>query len=150
MSLISPQCFRGLLVLIIASLIGLITTSTSAQEIITEQTITDEHVRKAIDAIVEELYQRKDPKRFWEPARPNRGESIRQEGGYTALTTLALLYAGQSYQHPRLRDAVEYLETMNMRGTYAVSIRAAVWAQLPEPYLEHLDTDVQWLLHGFR
>lgn len=121
----------------------------NAQVVLTEDTITDEHVTKAIGAIVEELYRRKDPKRFWEPVKPVRGESTRQGGGYTALTVLALLYAGESYQNPRLRDAVDHLNGISMHGTYAVSIRAAMWARLPEKYLELLGTDVQWLLDGF-
>ena len=121
----------------------------SAQVVLTEDNLTDEHVTKAIGAIVEELYRRKDPKRFWDPVKPPTGESTRQGGGYTALTVLALLYAGESYQNPRLRDAVDYLEEFTMQGTYAVSIRAAVWARLPEKYRHKLGADVQWLLDGF-
>lgn len=111
--------------------------------------LTDEHVLKAIDAIVEELYARKDPQRFWDPIKPPSGESTTQGGGYTALTVLSLLYAGQSYQDPRLRDAIDYLADYSMGGTYAVSVRTAVWAKLPDRFQDQLGADVRWLLDGF-
>jgi hypothetical protein len=111
--------------------------------------LTDEHVRRAIAAIVEELYRRKDPERFWNPVSLPTGESARQEGGYTALTVLALLTAGESYQDHRLRDAVMYLERLEMRGTYAVAIRTAVWAKLPSRFHPLLEADAKWLLDGF-
>src|SRR5690606_6995481 len=77
------------------------------QAAITPDSLTDEHVQQAVAAIVEELYARKHPERMWEPAQVPAGESKRQGGGYTALVTLAMLHAGQSYQEPRLRDAIE-------------------------------------------
>ena len=120
-----------------------------AQEPLTPEQLTDEHVLKAIDAIVEELYSRKDPERFWDPARPPAGESTTQGGGYTALTVLSLLYAGQSYQDERLRDAIDYLAAYPMGGTYAVSLRAAVWAKLPPRFQKNLEADIGWLLEGF-
>ena len=69
--------------------------------------------------------------------------------GYTALTVLALLTAGQTYQDPRLRDAVDFLADFGMEGTYAVSLRAGVWARLPRKYATNLSKDTQWLLDGF-
>jgi hypothetical protein len=116
---------------------------------ISPEGLTDEHVRLAIDALVDELYERKDPGRFWEPAKPPSGQSQRQGGGYTALTVLAMLYAGQSYQEPRLRDAVEFLQELDMNGTYAVGVRAHVWALLPARFTEHLEADARWLMEGF-
>ncbi|MCZ6810819.1 MAG: DUF4159 domain-containing protein [Planctomycetota bacterium] len=124
-------------------------SSAGAQESITAESLTDEHVQKTIDAIVQELYTRKSPDRFWEPKTPPRGESIKQGGGYTALTVLALLYAGQSYQDSRLRDAVAYLEQLAMQGTYAVAVRANVWAMLPPKFNDLLIADTQWLIDGF-
>ncbi|UCD76708.1 MAG: hypothetical protein JSV91_07230 [Phycisphaerales bacterium] len=128
---------------------ALLTSAAQAQDQLTAEQLADEHVLKAIDAIVEELYARKDPQRFWDPIKPPAGESTTQGGGYTALTVLSLLYAGQSYQDPRLRDAIEYLADYPMGGTYAVSLRAAVWAKLPAKFRKNLEADIAWLLAGF-
>ncbi len=120
-----------------------------AAEPLTPETLNDEHVQKAIGAMVEELYRRKDPTRFWNPGRIPKGESTRQEGGYTAFVLLALTSAGESYQNPRLRDAVEHLRGVGMRGTYAVTLRAAVWAKLSQKFIDDLAADTKWLLDGF-
>jgi len=112
--------------------------------------LTDEHVSKAIDAIVEELYRRRHPQHFWDPVPWGDAYGSKyQVGGYTALTVLALLSAGESYQDPRLRDAVTHLEQYSMEGTYAVATRAAVWAKLPPRFHKNLAADIQWLLDGF-
>jgi hypothetical protein len=120
-----------------------------AQSAITADTLTEAHVRAAIDAIVDDLYQRKHATRFWDPEKAPPGTSTKQGGGYTALTVLALLYAGQSYQDPRLHDAIDYLAAYEMEGTYAVSLRCAVWAKLPPKFEPNLRKDAQWLLDGF-
>ena len=120
----------------------------AARDAITAETLTDEHARAAIAALVEELYARADPTRFWEPARLTTGESP-QTGGYTALAVLALLHAGETYQHPRLRDGVRYLERVPMQGTYARAVRASVWAMLPPKFHTLLVEDTQWLIDGF-
>ena len=99
--------------------VALLSPTVAGQDSITAATLTDEHVQRAIGAMVQELYARKDPVRFWEPAKPPTDE-VNQTGGYTALTVLALLSAGQTFQDPRLRDAVTYLEKVGMDGTYAV------------------------------
>ncbi|MCZ6836141.1 MAG: DUF4159 domain-containing protein [Planctomycetota bacterium] len=121
----------------------------SAQSFITSENITDEHVQKAIQAIIEELYERKHEEYFWEPGTWPSGTSKRQVGGYTALTALALIHAGESYQDPRLRGAIEYLEKFEMIGTYAITLRASLWARLPDKYLPNLEKDVLWLLEAF-
>ena len=115
----------------------------------TAENVTDEHVQRAIDAIVESLYDRKDAQRGWEPATTPPGESRTQQGGHTALVVLSLLYAGQSYQDPRLRDAVALLESTDMEGIYAVALRAHVWAALPRKYLDALAADAQRLMGSF-
>jgi hypothetical protein len=122
--------------------------SANAQDISASQ-LTDEHVQKAITALVDALYARKHAERVWEPEKVPAGDSTRQGGGYTALVMLAMLYAGQSYQEPRLRDAVEYLERTSMDGTYAICMRNQVWAQLPPKFRDRLTADTQWLLDGF-
>lgn len=127
-----------------------VTCAASAQprNVISPDQLTDEHARLAVSAIVEELYTRKHEQRFWEPEKLPVGES-KQSGGYTALVVLALLHAGETYQDPRLHDAIEYLEDAGLDGTYAVAVRASVWAMLPPKFLGNLEADAQWLLTGF-
>lgn len=121
----------------------------AAQSSITADNLTDEHVRKAIQTLVDSLYERQHPQRFWEPEKIPANESSTQGGGYTALAILALLNAGQSYQDPRLRDAIEYLAAAPLEGTYAVATRAMVWARLPARLQSNLAADAKWLLDGF-
>ena len=112
--------------------------------------LTDEHVRKAIDAIVLAIYARKGRRHSWDPPLwgPEHGSKF-QTNGYTALAVLSLLHAGQSYQDPRLGGAINRLTRAKMVGTYAVAIRTSVWAKLPPKFHENLATDTRWLLEGF-
>jgi Domain of unknown function (DUF4159) len=56
-----------------------------------------------------------------------------QFGGMTAITTFALLACGDNPQsNDNLKQAVEWLEKADMRGIYAISLRAQVWGLLPE------------------
>jgi hypothetical protein len=122
---------------------------TTAQVEVTADTLRDAHVQAAIVALVEELYRRRDPDSFWEPT-PYPGQVPQtQAGGYTALVTLALLHAGETYQDERLAAAVEYLEATELGGTYAVGLRANVWAMLPPKFEAALDRDRRWLLETF-
>jgi hypothetical protein len=115
-------------------------------------TLTDEQVQAATRAIIEELYRVRDPHRFWDPPTwdPDRHGQKAQVGGYTALVVLALLYAGESYQDPRIRDAVAHLEAAPLEGTYAVAVRAHVWAQLPDKFRKLLGADTKWLIDAFQ
>lgn len=115
---------------------------------ITPQSLTDRHVIAAMDAIIEELYERLHPTSFWEPRAGYTGSQY-QVGGYTALVALALLYAGESYQEPRLREAIRHLEEAEFRGTYAVAVRLSLWSILPPRFAQHLRDDAKWLLDGF-
>jgi hypothetical protein len=54
-----------------------------------------------------------------------------------------------SYQLPALRDAVRYLEELEMDGTYAIAVRTAVWAMLPPKFHDNLTDDAVWLQQGF-
>jgi hypothetical protein len=114
--------------------------------------LTDKQVQDATRAIVEALYEAKAPNRFWDPPTwdPDLHGQRAQVGGYTPLVVLALLYAGESYQDPRLRDAVAHLESAPLEGTYSVAIRAHIWAQLPDKFRKQLDADTRWLLEAFQ
>lgn len=119
------------------------------QQTITAETLREEHVHATIGAIVEELYDRRHPERFWEPTQGRGDGSQFQVGGYTALVTLALLYAGESYQNPVLSEVIDHLKEVELEGTYAVAVRAAVWAMLPPRFQEQLEQDKAWLTEGF-
>ncbi len=111
--------------------------------------LNDAHIRLAIRAMVDELYARRDAARFWEPARYESSVDSGQAGGFTALAVLALLYAGESYQDPRLREAVAYLENLGLNGTYATGVRAHVWGMLPDRFRKQLELDARWLTEAF-
>jgi hypothetical protein len=73
------------------------------------------------------------------PAVPNAAGQINQLdiqnssqwGGMTALATYALLASGDSPQDPKLAGAIEFLKKADVRGTYALGVRAQVWNSLP-------------------
>ncbi len=113
--------------------------------------VTDEEVGRAIDKIKKYLYEKQDPQSGnWEfRSRPGGLKRDRvQVGGETALVTLALMLSGESAQNPNIARAIKYLQDLEMGGTYAVSMRAHVWAQLPPQYLQFLEKDAQWLLEA--
>lgn len=105
---------------------------------------TDEQVELAIGQIVERLYSLRNEQGLWDPPQGGGGDY----GGRTALATYALLTAGESYQSPRLGPAVEFLKEAPMTGTYAVSIRNHVWANLPTRFEPYLRRDTRWLIEA--
>jgi hypothetical protein len=54
-----------------------------------------------------------------------------QWGGETALAVYALLAAGESPQDPRLVPAIKFLMTADLKGTYALGMRAQLYTFLP-------------------
>lgn len=116
---------------------------------VTAENLRDVHIRAAMRAIVEELHARKLDNTLWEPTPYPGAVAASQSGGYSALVVLALLYAGETYQGEGLADAVKWLEDLEMGGTYAVSIRAHIWAMLPPKFESLLAKDKTWLLEGF-
>jgi len=111
--------------------------------------VTDEEVGQAIDQLKKYLYYKQDPRTgSWEFRSRSGGvaSDALQVGGETALVTLALLTSGESAQNPKIMKALQYLRSIDMRGVYAVAIRAHVWAQLPPDYMPMLENDASWLL----
>ena len=76
--------------------------------------------------------------------------SVDHRVGTTALVGLALLNCGQSHQSPQLVKAIAYLKKTKITGihqTYAYSLRAAFYSQLPEPVRKtELPADLRWLI----
>lgn len=68
-----------------------------------------------------------------------------QYGGESALVTYSLLRSGMSAQEPRIQAAVGHLQTIQMNGTYAVSLRTHCWAALPDDYRPLMAEDARWL-----
>ncbi len=112
--------------------------------------VTDAQVQSAREAIVEMIWKHQDPDRHWDPVTMPSGESTNQHlGGYTALACLALVTAGESYQDPRLDRPLADLKQTELRGTYAVSTRASIWAHLPKRFQNLLQRDAQWLIDSW-
>ena len=55
-----------------------------------------------------------------------------QWGGMTALATYALLAAGEPVSNPNLQEAIKFLRDADIKGVYAVGMRAQVWPMLPK------------------
>ncbi|HUB24970.1 MAG TPA: DUF4159 domain-containing protein [Tepidisphaeraceae bacterium] len=60
-----------------------------------------------------------------------------QWGGLTALATYSLLAAGENPHDPRLARAIAFLKIADLRGIYAIAMRAQVW-----PYLNRNDPQI--------
>src|SRR3954463_1252740 len=50
-----------------------------------------------------------------------------QWGGLSSLATCALLYARESPQDPRIKEAIEFLLKADIKGIYALGFRCQVW-----------------------
>lgn len=78
------------------------------------------------------------------------GQTPAMRVGQTSLVTLALLSCGESHQSKQLIKAIDFLRktrALGRDGTYAIGLRACVWATLPEPLRGNsLKTDLAWLL----
>lgn len=86
----------------------------------------------ALDKAKQFLYSRQNDGN-WEQAIPGKADSHGdQKTGYTALAVYALLAAGESHQDPRIVKAIEYLQTTDTTGVYALGLRCQVWLLLPQ------------------
>jgi hypothetical protein len=54
-----------------------------------------------------------------------------QYGGQTALAVYALLAAGESPQSDKLAKAIQFLKTVDIKGTYALGLRTQMYPFLP-------------------
>ncbi len=113
--------------------------------VVQARAVTDQDVGAAVVRMRGWLYAQQGADGSWE--RPVKGtwKNKQPVGGVTALVTYALLASGESFQRPELARALSWLERVEMRGTYAVALRAHVWARLPEAYRPRLEADVAWL-----
>jgi hypothetical protein len=77
-----------------------------------------------------------------------------QWGGLSALATYALLASGDKPEDDPIANALSWLATAQIDGTYALACRALVWSQLParrrSDFLEHAKRDRDMLLNNRR
>ncbi len=84
-----------------------------------------------------ELVQARDP-----TVTAGASQVNTQWGGPTAVATLALLATGVPASDPHVQRAVAFLRKADIRGNYALGMRAQVWQALPpEPWLRQAELD---------
>ena len=100
---------------------------------------SDEAVANAIAKAKEFLWSqyRSDPSQDpWPDVRTKRaGDKIvpyENYGGYSAMPMYALLAAGEKYNEPRMKRALDWLARIDTKGTYTLGVRMQIWAYLPE------------------
>jgi hypothetical protein len=109
--------------------------------------VTDAEVQAAIERLRGWLYLQQNEAtgsfdgRSWAEVRAQPYHAT----GETALITYALLLSGESYQSPRLTRAIEYLKANRVESTYLASMRAHIWATLPDDFLPLLKQEAQYL-----
>lgn len=110
--------------------------------------VTDAQVGQAIDQLVQFLYKQQNAQGHWDDAERgdgNHSEGL-QYGGTSALVTYALLAAGESYQKPQMKRAINALANFDIKGTYATALRMHVWSHLPDSFEPALRKDLAYLL----
>ncbi len=126
----------------LAVIVGLVLSSAPQAQ----AKVTDEEVQKKIKELVKALYDSQKGGIWEDTPKPPEDEGGHPKwGGTTALAVYALLTAGESYQNPKIRQAIEFLKKAPINGTYAIGVRCHVWSSLPDSFKEYLKKDVYWL-----
>ena len=139
--------------MLVCSFLALLTACSCAPAL----AATPEEVDQAIQRGRQWLLSQQQPAGHWElvekpendgPADTKGG----QWGGITALATYALIAAGEKPQSPKIQDAVTFLKQANLRGVYALGLRAQLWQMIPKTdetrAAAHRDTEI--LLNAVR
>ncbi|MFG0328454.1 MAG: DUF4159 domain-containing protein [Phycisphaerales bacterium] len=139
------------LVLIAASVNERVAAQPADGSVVTPDSLTAQEVEWAIEALIDGLYRLQQKSGTWERqfSSPSMAHLNSHSGGQTAMAALALLMAGQSYQEPRLQPAIDFLTGDRTDYTYVRSLRAHVWALLPERFTPILNAERDWLLRAF-
>lgn len=75
------------------------------------------------------------------------GFLVDMDGGSTALVVLALFEAGLAANDPALAKAIEYIEKLEPKKTYVVSLQAQVLARVDaKKYAKQIQVNADWLL----
>lgn len=127
----NPMLFRPILAIILA--VALLPARGAAQD------LTADQVRLAIDRGIAFLSRQQKPNGGWD-------EYQLQQGGVTALCTLALLNAGVESDDDRIQRALRYLREIEPQHTYAASLQTMVFcAAEPRKDLLLIQRNVNWL-----
>lgn len=115
-----------------------------------EPAVSAEEVREAIRRGVAYLYSlQQDNGLFAEDTIPDPAAKRDFGGGRTALAVLALLYAGEDPEDPRISKSLKLLAEISPQTTYTRSIRCSVWAKLDDRrWRPLLKADAQWLIEA--
>ncbi|MBB6428737.1 DUF4159 domain-containing protein [Algisphaera agarilytica] len=108
---------------------------------------TDAEVSEALDRMRAWLYDLQDPETgsFDDPRWSELKNQSYHATGETALITYALMLSGESHQDPRIAKAIEYLKANRTWSTYLASMRAHIWARMPDDYLPLLKEEAKYL-----
>ena len=119
----------------------------AAQLIADDQEIPDEVVKKAIDKGMHRLLEAQKPDGSWEPYGIGPGGDY--QTGSSAIATYALLEGGAGMETPRIKDALNWLDSHDTNYTYELALRCNVWlltaAKAPK-CRANLQKDMQALL----
>lgn len=102
----------------------------------TLQAATPEQIDESLNRAKEWVYRAMNEQGTWETsAAPDPKAELNHQhggqwGGRTAIAVYALLAAGESPQDPKLARAIDFLKQADIRGIYAVGLRAQVWYYL--------------------
>ena len=114
-------------------------------------------VQRAIDAGRTYLFKHQHDGNWEAVPKPDKteksaGPSVKagQWGGLTAVATLGLLAAGTPASDEHVKAAIGFLRTAEIRGTYALGMRAQVWNLIPpEPWVRQAElADLKLLQQG--
>ncbi|MEM1028104.1 MAG: DUF4159 domain-containing protein [Planctomycetota bacterium] len=108
---------------------------------------TDAEVAASIERMRQWLYDLQDPATgsFDDPRWSELKSQPYHATGETALITYALMLSGESHQDPRIAKAIEYLKANRVQSTYLASLRAHIWARLPDDALPLLEEEAAYL-----
>lgn len=113
-----------------------------------ETAVTDAEVDAAVQRMRTWLYDQQDPATgsFDDPGwNEIQGSQSYHATGETALITYALLLSGASHQDPRIAKALDFLRNNRADSTYIASLRAHIWARLPEDQSDVLEEEADYL-----
>ena len=105
----------------------------------TQGEVSADDVRQSVDRAIAYLKREQKPRGNW---RAYGG----QNGGVTALCTLAMLEAGVPADDPKIALALDYLRTVEPEKTYTVSLQTMVFARAtPKRDNPLIARNVRWL-----
>lgn len=117
-----------------------------ATAVISTPSLTESEISDAMMLIVDTLQKRHDEVRCWDSVDQSHGWLSSDRGNTTALTTLALLSAGESSHSPQLQRAIDYIWDIENPSSYLLTLRTSIWALLPDEYEKRLEKDTKTLM----